>query len=122
MWGIEGESMDYSSFLLYVIPLFMVVYGIYLKVVPEQNRRRFRIPFGKNADGDSSMVEELYSTFVFSIGAFMTLALIVAEFLFFGSLEPESPVPMIILAVEIALFLLAQFLPSFLGSKDRKKG
>lgn len=122
MWGIEGESMDYSSFLLYVIPLFMVVYGIYLKVVPKQNRRRFSIPFGKNADGDSRVVEDLYSTFVFSIGAFMTLALIVAEFLFFSSLEPESPVPMIILAVEIALFLLAQFLPSFLGSKDRKKG
>lgn len=99
--------MDFSTVLLWVIPIFMIVYGIYVSI------RRTRLK--QSDEKEESKPDSFKGLLVFSIGSVMLLVIICFQYIFAPELEPESSTPMVMLAFEIVIFFLSFIMPSLIA-------
>lgn len=113
---------DYSYLLLFVLPLVMAVYGVFLVIDFNKGRRRFysyRFISFRN-DREKMRSDDLFSSFMFALGSLQILILIVLLYFLIPRDLMSSFALFAIFLAELFIFLAAFLLPGLIVYAERK--
>ena len=116
--------MASSIYALYILPIFMTFYGVFLILDHRNGKRRFYSyrSFAIKNGIERDKADYLYSILMFSLGALENLVLLILSYTLFNGEYDSQFLEFSIFVLELGIFFLVYILPSVAIVLERRKG